>query len=229
MLSYIASNPTKDLIEDVCKELNITILSQIGEIDFLQYIKETKVNFKLIKYIIIDLKSLKGTEENIINSLSYFYEVYPNIRIIILASGYDDQNEILTSLYEKGIYNIINSIELEEIKIELKKSLISDGLSKKDSKKFKKIEIIKAKKSSKFRENITKLRVQNKERKSNNESIEKTQVNSSVYFFTLLIQALNKLLELLGTAIIFGLTSLGLTIIFNESLRNAVFQIFGLK
>jgi len=229
MLSYIASNPTKDLIEDVCKELNITILSQIGEIDFLQYIKETKVNFKLIKYIIIDLKSLKGTEENIINSISYFYEVYPNIRIIILASGYDDQNEILTSLYEKGIYNIINSIELEEIKIELKKSLISDGLSKKDSKKFKKIEIIKAKKSSKFRENITKLRVQNKERKSNNESIEKTQVNSSVYFFTLLIQALNKLLELLGTAIIFGLTSLGLTIIFNESLRNAVFQIFGLK
>ena len=229
MLSYIASNPTKDLIEDVCKELNITILSQIGEIDFLQYIKETKVNFKLIKYIIIDLKSLKGTEENIINSISYFYEVYPNIRIIILASGYDDQNKILTSLYEKGIYNIINSIELEEIKIELKKSLISDGLSKKDSKKFKKIEIIKAKKSSKFRENITKLRVQNKERKSNNESIEKTQVNSSVYFFTLLIQALNKLLELLGTAIIFGLTSLGLTIIFNESLRNAVFQIFGLK
>ncbi len=229
MLSYIASNPTKDLIEDVCKELNITILSQIGEIDFLQYIKETKVNFKLIKYIIIDLKSLKGTEENIINSISYFYEVYPNIRIIILASGYDDQNEILTSLYEKGIYNIINSVELEEIKIELKKSLISDGLSKKDSKKFKKIEIIKAKKSSKFRENITKLRVQDKEQKSNNESIEKTQINSSVYFFTLLIQALNKLLELLGTAIIFGLTSLGLTIIFNESLRNAVFQIFGLK
>lgn len=229
MLSYIASNPTKDLIEGVCKELNITILSQIGEIDFLQYIKETKVNFKLIKYIIIDLKSLKGTEENIINSISYFYEVYPNIRIIILASGYDDRNEILTSLYEKGIYNIINSVELEEIKIELKKSLISDGLSRKDSRKFKKVEIIKAKKSSKFRENITKLRVQDKERKSNNESIEKTQVNSSVYFFTLLIQALNKLLELLGTAIIFGLTSLGLTIIFNESLRNAVFQIFGLK
>ena len=119
--------------------------------------------------------------------------------------------------------------DIKSVANDLKKSLISDGLSKKDSKKFKKIEIIKAKKSSKFRENITKLRVQNKERKSNNESIEKTQVNSSVYFFTLLIQALNKLLELLGTAIIFGLTSLGLTIIFNESLRNAVFQIFGLK
>ena len=60
MLSYIASNPMEDLIKGVCEELNITILSKIGEIDFLQYIKETKVNFKLIKYIIIELKSLKG-------------------------------------------------------------------------------------------------------------------------------------------------------------------------
>ena len=69
-----------------------------------------------------------------------------------------------------------------------------------------------------------------KNKKLNSEGIEKTQVNNtSVYFFTLLIQAVDKLLELLGTAIIFGLTSLGLTIIFNESLRNAVFQIFGLK
>ena len=50
MLSYIASNPMEDLIKGVCEELNITILSKIGEIDFLQYIKETKVNFKLIKY-----------------------------------------------------------------------------------------------------------------------------------------------------------------------------------
>ena len=116
MLSYIASNPMEDLIKGVCEELNITILSKIGEIDFLQYIKETKVNFKLIKYIIIELKSLKGTEENIINGISYFYEVYPNIRIIILASGYDEQNDILTNLYEKGIYNIINSVELEKIK-----------------------------------------------------------------------------------------------------------------
>ena len=69
-----------------------------------------------------------------------------------------------------------------------------------------------------------------KNKKLNSEGIEKTQVNNtSVYFFTLLIQAVDKLLELLGTAIIFGLTSLGLTIIFNESLRNIVFQMLGLK
>ena len=148
MLSYIASNPMEDLIQNVCNELKITILSRIGKIDFLQYIKETKVNFKLIKYIVIDLKSLKGTNEKKINSISYFSEIYPNIRIVILASGYENQNIILTNLYEKGIYNIINSENLKQVKEELKKALTLDGISKKESKRFKVIKV-KEKKSKK--------------------------------------------------------------------------------
>ena len=100
-------------------------------------------------------------------------------------------------------------------------------MSKKDSKKFKKAEIIKKQKENNFKKYIISMK---KNKKLKSEGIEKTQVNNtSVYFFTLLIQAVDKLLELLGTAIIFGLTSLGLTIIFNESLRNIVFQMLGLK
>lgn len=228
MLSYIASNPTNDLIEAVCQQLNITILSQVGEIDFLKYIKETKVNFKLIKYIIIDLKSLKGTEENQINAISYFNEIYPNIRIIILANGYEEQNIILTTLYEKGIYNIINAIEIEKVKEQLIKSLSLDGIDKKEVKRFKKIEEVKTKKSNKLKGIIAQVKIKKPNKKVDSKK-EQTQVNSSVYFFTLLIQAITKLIELIGVIIIFGLTSLGLTIIFNESLRNAVFQIFGLK
>ena len=91
----------------------------------------------------------------------------------------------------------------------------------------KKAEIIKKQKRNNLKKYITSMK---KNKKLNSEGIEKTQVNNtSVYFFTLLIQAVDKLLELLGTAIIFGLTSLGLTIIFNESLRNIVFQMLGLK
>ena len=134
MLSYIASNPTKDLIINVCERLQITILSQVDEVDFLQYIKETKVNFKLIKYMIIDLKSLKGTEENQINAICYFKELYPTIRIIILANDYDEQNIILNSLYEKGIYNMINANKIEEVRMELEKCLSDEGTSKKEAK-----------------------------------------------------------------------------------------------
>ena len=229
MLNYIASNPTADLIESVCREQKMTILSQVGKIDFLKYIKETKVNFNLIKYIIIDLNSLKDTKENQINSICYFNEIYPNIRIIILAGGYDEQNEILTTLYEKGIYNIINSNEVEKIKSELIKSLTLEGIEKKETKRFKKIKQVKTKKDNKLKEKFKQLKNENVISKFNKDEKEQTQVNTSVYFFTLLIQAITKLIELIGMIIIFGLTSLGLTIIFNESLRNIVFQILGLK
>ena len=226
MLSYIASNSTKDLIIDVCKELQITILSQVDEVDFLQYIKETKVNFKLIKYIVIDLKCLKGTEEKQINAICYFKELYPNIRIIILASDYDDQNIILTSLYEKGIYNMINANEIEKVREELEKCLSSEGISKKDAKRFKKVEEVKPKKTNKFKEIITKVKTRKSSNKFKSKNTPETPVNTSVYFFTLLIRAITKLLELIGVIIIFGLTSLGLTILFNEPLRNMIFQIF---
>ena len=224
MLSYIASNSTKDLIIDVCKKLQITILSQVDEVDFLKYIKETKVNFKLIKYMIIDLKCLKGTEEEQINAICYFKELYPNIRIIILASGYDNQNIILTSLYEKGIYNIMNTGKIE--KEELEKCLLSEGISEKGAKKFKKIKEVKPKKINKVKRIITKVKPKKSSEKVEIKNTTETPANTSVYFFTLLIHAITKLLELIGVVIIFALTSLGLTILFNEPLRNMIFQIF---
>lgn len=229
MLSYIASNSTKDLIINVCERLQITILSQVDEVDFLQYIKETKVNFKLIKYMIIDLKSLKGTEENEINAICYFKELYPTIRIIILANGYDEQNIILNSLYEKGIYNIINANKIEEVRMELEKCLSDEGISKKEAKRFKKVEEVKTKKTNKLKEIITKIKPEKSIRKVNSKTKLETPINTSVYFFTLFIRAITKLLELIGVIIIFALTSLGLTILFNEPLRNAVVQILGLK
>lgn len=229
MLSYIASNSTKDLIINVCERLQITILSQVDEVDFLQYIKETKVNFKLIKYMIIDLKSLKGTEENQINAICYFKELYPTIRIIILANGYDEQDIILTSLYEKGIYNIINANGIEKIKEELEKCLSLEGISKKEAKRFKKIEEVKDKKVRRFNKIITKLKIKKLSEKNKSENTPKTPVNTSVYFFTILIRAITKLLEIIGVIIIFALTSLGLTILFNEPLRNTLVQIFGLN
>lgn len=229
MLSYIASNSTKDLIINACERLQITILSQVDEVDFLQYIKETKVNFKLIKYMIIDLKSLKGTEENQINAICYFKELYPTIRIIILANGYDEQNIILNSLYEKGIYNMINANKIEEVRMELEKCLSDEGISKKEAKRFKKVEEVKTKKTNKLKEIITKIKPEKSIRKVNSKTKLETPINTSVYFFTLFIRAITKLLELIGVIIIFALTSLGLTILFNEPLRNAVVQILGLK
>lgn len=233
MLSYIASNSTAEIIKNVCKEQNITILNQeVEEIDFFKYIKQTKVNFNLVKYFVIELKQIKNTEDEIINSIKYFKEMYVNTRLIIIAKGYDNQNIILTTLYENRIFNIINNSDEQQIKVEIEKCLLGDGLQEKDAKRFKRIEEVKVDKKVKFNI-ISKL----KEKFANQEKVQKpsknieaqNQINSSVYFFAVLVDAIKSLVRLLCYIAIFILTSVGLTFLFNEELRNVIFQILGLK
>lgn len=233
MLSYIASNSTAEIIKNVCKKQSITILNQeVEEIDFFKYIKQTKVNFNLVKYFIIDLKQIKNTEDEIINSIKYFKEMYVNTRLIIIAKGYDNQNIILTTLYENRIFNIINNSDEQQIKVEIEKCLLGDGLQEKDAKRFKRIEDVKVDKKMKFNI-ISKL----KEKFANQEKVQKpsekieaqNQINSSVYFVAVLVDAIKSLVRLLCYIAIFILTSVGLTFLFNEELRNVIFQILGLK
>ena len=233
MLSYIASNSTAEIIKNVCKEQNITILNQeVEEIDFFKYIKQTKVNFNLVKYFVIELKQIKNTEDEIINSIKYFKEMYVNTRLIIIAKEYDNQNIILTTLYENRIFNIINNSDEQQIKVEIEKCLLGNGLQEKDAKRFKRIEEVKVDKKVKFNI-ISKL----KEKFANQEKVQKpsknieaqNQINSSVYFFAVLVDAIKSLVRLLCYIAIFILTSVGLTFLFNEELRNVIFQILGLK
>lgn len=231
MLGYIASNSTASLINSICKELNITILNQeVEELDFLKYIKQTKVNFNLIKYLIIDLSQLRNTEDEIIKAIQYFKEMYANTRIIVIAKGYDCQNIILTSLYENKLYNIINEIEEQQVKEEIIKCLSQTGTQEKDARKFKRIEEVKIEKNRKYKNLVSKLKnkLTTKEQiKKSIENIEtQNQINSSVYFFAILIDAIKSLVKLLCYITVFALTSVGLTFLFNEELRNMVFQIF---
>ena len=231
MISYIASNSTASLIKGICQEQNITILNQeVEEIDFLKYIKQTKVNFNLIKYLIIDLSQLKNTEDEVINSIKYFKEMYINTRIIVIAKGYDNQNVILTNLYENNIYNIVNAIDETQVKEEIRKCLSQEGLQEKDARRFKKIEIEKVDKKLKYQDFLFKLKEKFKSREKQNKNIEtQNQINSSVYFFAILMDAIKNLVRLVCYISVFVLTSLGLTFLFNDELRNMVFQILGLK
>lgn len=228
MLSYIASNSTARLIKEVCKEEGITILNQeVEEIDFLRYIKQTKVNFNLIKYLIIELSQLKNTEDEVINSIKYFKEMYVNTRIIIVAKGYEAQNVILTNLYGNSIYNIVNAIDETQVKEEIRKCLSQEGLQEKDARRFKKIGIEKVDKKVKYHDSISKLKEKFKREENRNKNIEtQNQISSSVYFFAVLIDAIKSLVRLLCYIAVFILTSIGLTFLFNEELRNMVFQIF---
>ena len=96
MLSYIANIDTSQIIQKICKRKNILILNaQESETDILQYVKETKINFNLIKYLVIDINSLINSETEIIENIYNFSRIYNKTRIIILAPNYNEQNIIL--------------------------------------------------------------------------------------------------------------------------------------
>lgn len=230
MLSYIASLETAQLIQKICKRKNILILNtQESETDISQYVKETKINFNLIKYLVIDLNSLTNSETEIIENIYNFSRLYTKTRIIILASNYNEQNIVLTNLYELGFYNIIN--ESEKIEEKLNIALGENRIQKNESKKFKKREelIQKESKVQKLLEKVKTKPSKTKENKKVKEESKTDMPSHSVYLFSLLLEAITRLVKFICYVLVFVLTSIGLTILLNQELRELVFQIFGLK
>lgn len=232
MLSYIASIDTAQLIQKVCKRKNILILNtQELETDISQYVKEIKINFNLIKYLIIDLNSLTNSETEIVENIYNFSKLYTKTRIIILAPNYNEQNVILTNLYDLGFYNIINEVEIDKIENKLNIALSEVGIQKNDAKRFKKREEV-IRKESKIKNLIDKIKSKpskKKETKKIKEESKSDMPSNSVYLFSLLLEAVTRIVKFICYVIVFVLTSIGLTILLNGELRELVFQIFGLK
>jgi len=232
MLSYIASIDTAQLIQKVCKRKNILILNtQELETDISQYVKEIKINFNLIKYLIIDLNSLTNSETEIVENIYNFSKLYTKTRIIILASNYNEQNVILTNLYDLGFYNIINEFEIDKIENKLNIALSEVGIQKNDSKRFKKREEV-IQKESKIKNLIDKIKSKPSKKKVNKKIKEESKSDmpsNSVYLFSLLLEAVTRIVKFICYVIVFVLTSIGLTILLNSEVRELVCQIFGLK
>lgn len=232
MLSYIANIDTAQLIQKVCKRKNILILNtQDIKTDLSQYVKEIKINFNLIKYLIIDLNSLTNSEMEIVENIYNFSKLYTKTRIIILAPNYDEQNIILTNLYDLGFYNIINEFEIDKIENKLNIALSEVGIQKNDAKRFKKREKV-IQKDSKIKNLIDKIKSKPRKKKATKKIKEESKndmPSNSVYLFSLLLEAVTRIVKFICYVIIFVLTSIGLTILLNRELRELVFQIFGLK
>lgn len=248
MLNYIATDNTAEIIKSISRQQNILILyEQHGTTNISKYLKETKVNFNLIKYFIIDITCLDNSENEILENINNFGKLHTKIRIIILAEGFNDNSYLLSNLYNNGIYNIINSSDEEIIKQELKRCLSERGLQKKDVKRFENIEEIQVKtgkisnviKLLKTKPNNKKISNKDESNTINKEKVVKSvddinsntiiQQSGSVYFFALFLEAITRLVKLICYIAVFVLTSIGITILLNSQLRNMVFQILGLK
>ena len=181
--------------------------------------------------MIIDLNSLTNSEMEIVENIYNFSKLYTKTRIIILAPNYDEQNIILTNLYDLGFYNIINEFEIDKIENKLNIALSEVGIQKNDAKRFKKREEV-IQKDSKIKNLIDKIKSKPRKKKATKKIKEESKndmPSNSVYLFSLLLEAVTRIVKFICYVIIFVLTSMGLTILLNRELRELVFQIFGLK
>ena len=233
MLNYIATEKTANVIQKICKNQNILILYKTEDItNISKYLKETKINFNLVKYFIIEINCLNNSEDEIIESIYNFSRLYIKTRIIILAQNYNTQSNLLNKLYDIGIYNIINSSNELDVEEQLIKTLSQEGIQKKEAERFKKIEEVKIK-ESKIKNIAHKVKSKSSKTKENKKVKKKSKTtdmpSNSVYLFSLLLEAVTRLVRFICYVLVFILTSIGLTILLNGELRELVFQIFGLK
>ena len=102
---------------------------------------------------------------------------------------------------------------------------------KNDVKRFKKREEV-IQKESKIKNLIDKIKskpTKKKVTKKVKEESKSDMPSNSVYLFSLLLEAVTRIVKFVCYVIVFVLTSIGLTILLNSELRELVFQIFGLK
>ena len=219
MLNYIAKDKVRDAIQKVCKDNNVLILYETYySVNIEEYIKETNVNFNVIRYFVIDVNCILDIN-NLSKIISQIKIMYPKIRIIVIAS-YKDNSLLLEQLYQMQIYNLIDSDFSEIIEKQLIEALSDKGIQKKQVRIFDKKE---QEKILKKKENKKKLKVKTKNLinfviKGN------THKSNNVYFF--LLELITKIVKLIIGILFFILTSIGITVLFNEQLRNLLMQIF---
>lgn len=100
----------------VCKYINIKecIIENFYH-KFTDYIYKEFMNKNLEHFekIVIDITDFKDTKEEILKSITRIKVIY-DIQIIIIAFKYRIENELLSDLFDIGIYDFIISEDKEE-------------------------------------------------------------------------------------------------------------------
>ena len=111
------------LIYEVCKENGFENPQVLTGVDSLKKFAVQELrNLNNYKQIIIDIASTKETENEIVQAVVAIKSMY-NIKIIIVALGFQEGNSLLAKLFNEGIYNFVNASTYFE-----QKELFNEGI-----------------------------------------------------------------------------------------------------
>jgi len=128
MLLYISSNQNIGIFDFLIKEKGFIIKKLSGEFYLNKFVVHDMRNLSHYSYIAIDLKSLKDTNEEIIEALRAFKVMYDS-RIIVFAEGRAKEKSLIKDLIDEKIYNIVTATSIAAIKDQILKCISDEGMT----------------------------------------------------------------------------------------------------
>lgn len=138
MIFYIASETYHEVIRSTIERCGLLILGQevTNDFFFLKYIKQRIAVMAEVDQLVVDLSALKDMDEEIIQAIENYRMMYDRTRIIILATNRRAGDDLLSSLFQLGLYNLVLTEDYLVLKQELELCLTS-GKSFRDAIAFK--------------------------------------------------------------------------------------------
>ncbi|HBV88453.1 MAG TPA: cobalamin biosynthesis protein CobQ [Desulfosporosinus sp.] len=135
MLVYLTSNLKLGLF-DFIQEETLPVKKLSGEFNLKKFVIQDMRSFNHIRFIALDHQALNDTDEELMEGVLGFQAMY-DARIIYLAEGTKQGDELLSKLYDAGVRNFVTAVDPEEIKKEILECISPEGMSDKKAERFK--------------------------------------------------------------------------------------------
>lgn len=130
----------ESLIKYVCSSLERDVQVMNGVANIKRFAIQEMKNLNNYSNVIIDLTGVNDSEDNIVDAIVALKSMY-NIKIIVIAIGYEYGNSLLSKLFNEGIYNFIITTDIREQEKELIEC-IEAGKQYKDAVRFRVNEVV---------------------------------------------------------------------------------------
>ena len=168
---------------------------------------------ELFDKIIIDINSLKNTNEEILKSIARIKVIY-DIQIVIIAIGFKVGNELLSNLFELGIYDFIISEDKSFQDEEFRKAMTGNNYI--DSIKFRIQDKTKKIKKTKIKKRII---------KDNKKKLIQVSKQKILACFSFIKNIIFEIIKVIGYVSLMFLVSVGATALINANIREILIQI----
>lgn len=114
MIIYI-SDERPDLLDNVFNDLYISI-EKLQHRQLKKLIVGSATNFSHASHFVVDLSSLDDDIDEVVDGINSFLAMYDEAKIIVIADKEEENSVLLSRLVDNGIYNIVSSLEDDQLK-----------------------------------------------------------------------------------------------------------------